>query len=155
MPSFELEVSLPVDANALSEALLTMNGVNFELGPWLRMSAPAEWGTKPIYEWPTQAPIFTSRIFFLGFIPIDLHRFRFISVGTSGFEESSSALLNRVWAHQRSIQPYAEGSKVIDQVSYEPKSKLLGRILKPIYRATFAHRHKRLKSKYLNSNTTD
>ena len=95
MQKFEMEVFLPVKPELLKKELFNMNGVNYELAPILKMSAPEQWASKTITEWPVNNEIFTSTISLFGVIPIDRHRFKLLSINSAGFVESSSSLLNR------------------------------------------------------------
>lgn len=151
MPVFEMEVTLPVNPDQLAADLLVMSGVNYELSPILRMSAPVEWAGKLISEWPVNTDLFSSRILLFGVVPIDLHRFKFLSVDGMGFKESSQTLINSLWSHERRISSNGSGAKVRDVVYYKSKSGFLGCLFKPVYRSVFAHRHKRLKLKYAKS----
>lgn len=130
-------------------ATLTMDGVNAELGPWLRMTAPAGWAEKPIGEWPTAQPLFASWILLLGVVPVDRHFFQLRSVQPgSGFVEESSSLVNRSWVHQRSVTQVQGGCRMVDSVHYRSRLPLLGHLLKPVYRLVFWWRHRRLRSRF-------
>ena len=50
---FSHSSELPIPAE---DVLATLNfaGVNFELGPWVQMSAPASWASQGITAWPTK-----------------------------------------------------------------------------------------------------
>lgn len=148
MPSFEIETKLNVKPDTLSKDVLTMSGVNYELMPLVRMTAPLEWADKPLYDWPVESPVFTSTLMLFGFFPIDRHEFRFLVTGSKGFRECSSSLSNREWRHDRSIGSDGSSCIVRDTVMFEPKLKILGAIMLPIYKYIFWHRHKRLKAKY-------
>lgn len=148
MPKFGMEVSLPVSPDQLSSDLLFMSGVNYELAPILKMSAPEKWAAKPISEWPVNQGIFASKILLFGFIPIDLHRFSFLSVNLMGFKESSTSLLNSLWSHERTISANGSGATVTDVVYYKSKLGLIGYLFKPLYQSIFTYRHKRLRQKY-------
>ena len=152
MPQFEMETSLALSPDQLASELLLMSGVNDELAPFLKMSAPQPWALTPISEWPMNKELFTSRVLLLGLLPIDLHRFKFVSLDRSGFKESSRTLLNAQWCHQRIISAKGSGSSVRDIVYYEGKLAIVGRLLKPLYHAIFVHRHKRLAAKYAGIN---
>ncbi|KZY35348.1 hypothetical protein A3752_19745 [Oleiphilus sp. HI0081] len=151
MPKFEMEISLPVCPENLSADLLVMSGVNYELSPILKMSAPQQWPAKPISEWPVNDDIFSSIILLFGFIPVDLHRFKFRSVNSMGFIESSKTMLNNVWSHEQTISADGSGAKIRDVVYFKSKLGFLGYLFKPVFQSIFAHRHKRLKSKYAKS----
>ena len=150
MPKFEIETPLAVSPEQLSADLLNMAGVNNELYPLLKMTAPRQWIEKPIFQWPVNSTLFSSAILLFGFIPMDVHRFKFTSVNTMGFKESSSTLINSLWLHERSILSNGDGdgATIKDVVYYKSKLAVLGRLFKPVYKWIFIHRHKRLKLKY-------
>lgn len=149
MPRIEMETSLPVSPAVLASELLTMEGVNDELSPILKMTAPQPWASKPISEWPVNSEIFSSRILLFGVMPIDLHRFKFESVHGMGFKESSKSLFNRHWSHERTIRESGSGATVKDVLHYTSQLGFLGYLFMPLYQAIFSHRHKRLKRKYV------
>lgn len=148
MPKFEIESILPLEAQTLATDLLCMTGVNYELAPSVKMSAPHPWNSKPIWEWPVGKELFSSTVLFFGLIPIDVHHFKFQSVGKAGFQESSSSLFNKVWGHERTLLACGPDTRVRDVVIFESRLGTLGYWLTPVYRWIFAHRHKRLKAKY-------
>lgn len=135
------------DANIAAE-LLSIAGVNYELMPLVRMTAPAQWRQTPIAHWPETAHVFNSVLLLFGFIPIDLHRFGLLATGPRGFRESSNSLIMRSWRHDRTIEARETGVRVIDRVEFEPRLRLLGVLLTPVYRQVFRHRHRRLRRKY-------
>lgn len=149
---FELEIFLPLSAELLAADILSIRGVNFELFPFVRMTAPTDWKEKPISMWPVDTALFASFVLLFGFIPLDWHRFRFCSVGAEGFKESSSSFINRQWQHERMILSCDAGVTVKDSVAFESKIELLGAVLLPVYKAIFAYRHKRLASRYGSAN---
>ena len=140
------ELEVPVDAFLQT---LTMLGVNAELYPWLRMTAPPDWLNRPIQQWPEQQHLFASWILWLGIVPVDRHQFYFTSIDPQrGFAERSSSLVNSCWRHTRQITETQSGSNVFDEVAYQSRLPLLGYLLKPIYRRVFATRHRHIRSKY-------
>lgn len=148
MPSFEIETQLAVSPNELAHDSLSMSGVNFELGPLLKMSAPDIWQSKPITEWPTNQNLFGSNVLLLGLIPIDRHYFKFRTISSFGFNESSKSVMNKLWSHERIIKSAGSGSVVKDIIIYESKLGISGNLFMPIYKAIFKHRHNRLRAKY-------
>lgn len=149
MPRIEITTSLPVSPRLLASDLLTMQGVNFELSPILKMTCPQNWAAKPISQWPENCELFTSKILMCGFFPVDLHRFKFQSVHCMGFKESSRSLFNSHWSHERTILKTNSGAEVKDVILYENKLGILGYLFMPLYKSVFSHRHKRLKHKYV------
>ena len=148
MPGFSIESELPVDVGRLSRELFSMAGVNRELSPLVRMSAPADWRERPLGEWPRGVFLFRSVIALFGLVPIDLHHFRLMEGDGSGFEERSRSILNREWHHRRMLSPCAPGARVRDVVEYRSRLGPLGWLLWPVYRGVFAWRHRRLRSRY-------
>ena len=66
----------------------------------------------------------------------------------AGFLERSSMLSNRLWEHERTIEPVAGGCTVTDRIAFEPRLPIPGRLLLPLYRTVFRHRHRRLRSRF-------
>ena len=125
-----------------------MDGVNYELGPVLHMSAPAEWANLHFADWAENRELFTSKITLFGFIPFDSHQFRFKATHVTGFHENSRNIMNSLWEHRRELCGDDSTTTVTDRVSYESKIGVLGYLMYPIYRAVFRYRHRRLKTKY-------
>ena len=148
MPKFEVESDLSVEPAKLYRELLNISGVNRELAPYIKMSAPKQWSVKPICEWPVGEFLFYSRVTLFGLIPIDSHGFKFSTVSESGFSETSKTFMHKEWNHTRSIVKADEGSKVRDHIEYKSKLGFFGYILMPVFKAIFKHRHNKLKAKY-------
>jgi hypothetical protein len=130
-------------------ATLTLNGVNAELSPLVRMMAPAAFAQRPLQEWPERQHLFTSWILLLGVLPVDRHAFYLHSVMPGkGFVETSSSTINALWKHERTILPIEAGCRVTDAVEYRCRLPLLGYLLKPVYTLVFWHRHRYLRSRY-------
>lgn len=126
----------------------TLDGVNAELWP-IRMSAPAEWRTRPIHEFPCGRPLFDSWILLFGLLPNDIHHFQFESVGPGmQFQEHSSSMMNRQWRHRRVVEADGEGCIVTDTLEIVPRIALFGRLMAPVYRLVFWNRHRKLRRWY-------
>lgn len=145
---FSRSSNLPVAAEVVL-ATLTLSGVNAELRPLVRMTAPADYARRPLREWPERQPLFNSWILLLGVLPVDRHAFYLQSVTPGkGFVETSTSVLNAAWNHQRTIVPVAGGCRVTDTVEYRSRIALLGYLLKPVYQLVFWNRHRNLGSRY-------
>lgn len=126
---------------------LTLRGLNAELWPWVRMTAPEEFTQLPLEQWPAQTALFKSWILLLGILPMDRHAFYLESVTSgSGFAERSSSVVNAQWNHTRVILPIAGGCRVTDTLRYQSRLALLGYLLRPAYQLVFWWRHRRLRS---------
>jgi hypothetical protein len=131
------------------DGLLTMKGVNRELSPLIRMTAPPEWSGKAIYEWPSGKVLFSSWILLFGILPIDRHTFFFQSIDRQrGFAEASSSFTNKRWHHQRDINRNGASCRVTDIVEFQCRLPVLAYVLAPVYRFIFKHRHQVLRSYY-------
>src|SRR5215510_7519286 len=102
--SFASELYAP--APVVWAAVGTMKGVNAELGPWLRMTAPPEAEDLRIEDAPLRVPMFSSWVLLAGVVPIDRHHFMLAAVepGRAFWEESTSWSQKR-WEHRRRIAP--------------------------------------------------
>ena len=146
--SFTRSSDLPIDAGVFLSRF-TIDEVNAELTPLVRMSAPAEWIGRPIVEWPEKQRLFTSWILLFGVLPIDRHAFCLRSVEPAeGFFEDSSSTMNRYWRHRRRVTPIEGGCRVTDRVEYESRLPLWGFLLKPVYELVFRQRHRKLRAAY-------
>ncbi len=143
---FEVSSNLKISPEDV-DGLLTMKGVNRELSPLIRMTAPSEWSRKPIFEWPTGKVLFSSWILLFSILPIDRHTFFFQSIDRQrGFAESSSSLTNKLWQHRRDINRNGALCRVTDTVEFQCRLPVLAYVLAPVYRFIFKHRHRVLRS---------
>ncbi|MEQ8714323.1 MAG: hypothetical protein RIC80_14990 [Cyclobacteriaceae bacterium] len=143
---FEVSSSLKIGPDDV-DGLLTMKGVNKELSPLICMTAPSEWSSKPIFEWPTGKVLFASWILLFGILPIDRHTFFFQSIDRQrGFAESSSSFTNKLWQHRRDINRNGASCRVTDTVEFQCRLSVLAYALAPVYRIIFKHRHRVLRS---------
>jgi hypothetical protein len=131
------------------QGLLTMNGINRELAPYIRMTVAKEWTEKNISDWPEGSVLFSSWILLFGMLPVDRHKF-FLrrNNGLNGFIEESSSLVNKRWRHERYIAVEASTCTISDVVEFPPRLSLLAYILTPVYRFVFRHRHRVLRTTY-------
>ncbi len=126
-----------------------MHGVNAELYPLVRMTAPEAWSTRSILDWPVGQRLFRSWILFLGLLPVDRHDFRLKAIRPGqGFSEHSTSLVNALWRHERTVVARASGCQVTDVVSYQSRLPLVGLAFEPVYRLVFWWRHRKLRTKF-------
>ncbi len=127
----------------------SMATVNFELGPWIRMSCPQQWRGLQLKDWNGHAPLFKSWVLLLGLLPIDRHCFGTLALGPNMcFVESSSSWLMRTWRHERIVTDAGAGCEVVDHISFEPRFTWLSAWVKSIYALVFRHRHARLRARF-------
>ncbi len=126
-----------------------MSGVNAELAPWLRMTAPRAALDVRIEDAPLGRPLFASWVLLFGVVPIDRHRFLLASVDPGrGFVEDSTSWSQRRWEHRRLVEAHADGCILTDRLTFRPRVSFLGPILQRVIGAIFRHRHRRLRQRF-------
>jgi ligand-binding SRPBCC domain-containing protein len=148
MPSFELQSELAIGA-AEFWSNASLESVNWELAPLVKMTAPREWQVRRISEWEVGRELFRSWILLFGVLPVDRHAFRLRAIGPAfEFREASSSWINRRWNHDREVRASDAGCTVIDRVMFETRVALLAPLAGAIYLMIFRHRHSRLNQKW-------
>jgi ligand-binding SRPBCC domain-containing protein len=114
--------------------------------PLMRMTAPANVDAlRPEDIVPGQR-LFRSWVLLFGVIPFDYDDITIERIEPGrGFHERSKMLSQRVWEHERWLEPEGEGCLVTDRLHFEPRLGLPGTWLQPLIRAIFRHRHRRLR----------
>ena len=147
--SFELELcsELQAPADRVWAQVSTLEGVNRELGPWVRMSVPAALRGKHLGDAPVGDVAFTSTLLALGIIPFDRHRLRLAEAGAGHFLERSSSLLQRVWEHERWVEATRAGCRVRDRLWVDPRGAP-DALVRAMVGALFRWRHRRLRQMF-------
>jgi len=128
----------------------TMDGVNAELGPWIRMTHPSHLRSL------TDAPVVEGQVLFPswllagGVLPIDRHALGLERVDPGvGFAEASTSWLQRRWRHQRRLTPLPGGGCLVaDRLEVEPRVPIATPLVARIVTALFEHRHRRLRARF-------
>ena len=126
-----------------------MEGVNYELAPWVRMSVPRAARGLTLADAPRREPAFSSWLLLLGLLPFDRHALVITEVdpGRRFLEESTSGL-QRSWRHERTIAPAARGCVVHDRVTLAPRLALFGPAARVLVEGLFRHRHRKLEARF-------
>jgi ligand-binding SRPBCC domain-containing protein len=131
------------------ETVSTMDGVNAELGPFIRMSHPRD---LPLLSTTTPTAgvvLFRSWVLLFGVLPFDRHALALDAVTDgAGFVEESTSWLQRRWRHVRTLSDTELGCLVSDQLTIEPRVAVTGPIVRVLVRAVFTHRHTRLRARF-------
>jgi ligand-binding SRPBCC domain-containing protein len=144
-----IEVSSRLDAapEEVWSWVVTADGVNDELRPWLRMTVPG--GDFDLNSVETGKPIGRSWVLLFGLIPIDFDEITLVEIDRGrGFVERSRMLSQRDWEHVRTVRPLDGGSLVTDAIAWEPRLPIPAKALRPLFRAIFGHRHRRLRRRF-------
>lgn len=145
--SFESRLQAPTAD--VWRAVSTMDGVNHELMPMMRMTHPPDAGSLDDGRAIPGVVLFKSWLLLFGVLPIDRHSLVLDRLlAGEGFDEHSHSWLQRVWIHQRRVRPDGEGCRVTDQLAFEPRIRIAGAMVAPIVKALFEHRHRRLRLRF-------
>lgn len=143
----EQESVLAAPPDAVWARVSTFEGINDELRPLMRMTAPARVRALDPAEVVLGERIFRSWILLFGLIPIDYDDLSLIALEPGrGFHERSTMLSMRAWEHERWLEADGDGRcRLSDRLSFEPRVGFAGPLLEHFIQMTFRHRHRRLK----------
>jgi ligand-binding SRPBCC domain-containing protein len=141
---------LQAPPQAVWERIITPAGVNDELRPLLRMTVPRGAEDFGIEEVQTGQRIGRSWVLLFGLIPFDYDDLCLERVDPGrGFLERSTMLTQRLWEHERTIEPLGDGGGALtDRIAWEPRLPLPGALLRPLIALVFRHRHRRLRRRF-------
>jgi ligand-binding SRPBCC domain-containing protein len=150
MRTVEQESIVAAPPDVVWARVSTFQGVNDELLPLMRMTAPAHVRALDPSQVVMGERIFRSWVLLFGVIPIDYDDLTLIALEPgSGFHEQSRMLSMRVWEHKRTLEPTGDAAtRVSDRLSFEPRLPGSGPLLERFIRATFRHRHRRLRRRF-------
>ncbi len=149
--SFEITTRLAAPADQVWEAALSEEGINQELGPWLRMRMPKglESGLT-IDDIPLGEKLGRSWILLAGFLPVDYDDLCLAERGPGmRFLERSQLGSARHWQHEREVVAVGDSvCEITDRLELELRAPLraigVTGIAERIVRTLFTHRHGRL-----------
>jgi len=141
---------LAAPAEAVWARVITPAGINDEMRPLMRMTVPRGLEDFGIENVRPGERIGRSWVFAFGLIPFDYDDLVLERVEPGrGFLERSSMLTQRLWEHERTIEPDgAGGCTLVDRVAWEPRLPLPGDWVRPLVAAIFRHRHARLRRRF-------
>jgi hypothetical protein len=141
---------LAAPAPVVWERVITPAGVNDEMRPLMRMTVPRGLGDFGIESVEPGVPIGRSWVLLFGLVPFDYDDLCLVRIEPGrGFLERSRMLSQRLWEHERTIEPDGQGACLVtDRVAWEPRLPLPGALLAPVIGALFRHRHSRLRRRF-------
>jgi ligand-binding SRPBCC domain-containing protein len=128
--------------------VVTPEGINDELRPWMTMSIPSGAESLTVDNVPIGVPIGRCWIRLFGVLPFDYDHLTIAELHPGqAFHEESTMLSMRLWRHERSVTSEGDDKTVVrDRLTFELRAPL--RLLTPMIsagvRALFGHRHRRL-----------
>ncbi len=143
---FEFSSDLRADPAEVWRHAVSPKGVNREFRPFLRMTFPLDVQDLTAGSQPGVRR-FRSWMLFAGILPVEYDDVVFDEVEPGHrFLERSTLLSQRLWEHERIVEPTANGCRIIDRLHYEPRWSWLGGLHGPLFRATFWWRHRNLRA---------
>ncbi len=147
--------TLGAPAESVWSLASTPAGVNEELGPWLRMTFPARVGRLTTEEVVLGELVCRCWMLAGGVVPIDRHALVLASIRSDhgpegfGFVEESTSWVQLRWRHERSVlDGDGETCEVSDVVTFSPRLGFVAPVVARLVAAVFAHRHRRLASRW-------
>jgi ligand-binding SRPBCC domain-containing protein len=128
--------------------VVTPEGINDELRPWMTMSMPRGAESLTVDNVPIGTPIGRCWLRLFGVLPCDYDLLKIAELQPGrGFREESTMGSMRRWRHERCVTPDGDGKTVVhDRITFQLRAVL--RPLTPVVaaglRALFGHRHRRL-----------
>jgi ligand-binding SRPBCC domain-containing protein len=128
--------------------VVTPEGINDEVRPWMTMSMPRGAESLTVDNVPVGVPIGRCWLRLFGVRPFDYDLLTIAELDPSrGFDEQSTMMSMRTWRHQRTVTPDGDAKAVVrDRITFQLRAPL--RPATPIVaaglRAFFGHRHRRL-----------
>lgn len=151
MERVEIATRLGVPAAEMWERATRLEGVNYELGPLLRMTAPRALRDATIGDLEPGVPAGRSWLLLGGFLPVDYDDLCLAEIEPPRrFLERSTMASMLIWEHERTIEPLGPAACLVtDRLGFAlrrlpgavPGS---GALARRIVGAVFRHRHRRL-----------
>jgi ligand-binding SRPBCC domain-containing protein len=138
---------LEADSAAVWDRVTTPEGVNDEMRPIMRMTVPPGFEQLDPDSIELGERIGRSWVLLFGLVPFDYDDLTLVEMEPGrSFLERSRMLSQRVWEHERTMEPVEGGGCLVtDRVRWEPRLGLPGRPLRPVIGFFFRHRHRRLR----------
>jgi ligand-binding SRPBCC domain-containing protein len=144
--SVQQESLLSATPDAVWDRVSTFEGINDELRPLMRMTAPARVRALEPDDVVLGERLFRSWVLLFGVVPIDYDDLTLVALEPGrGFHERSRMMSMRVWEHERRLTAENGGCRVVDRLTFQPRMPGMGPLLVRFIRLTFRHRHRRLR----------
>jgi ligand-binding SRPBCC domain-containing protein len=126
------------------EVVTSVEGVNHELWPIVRMTVPREGAELRVGD------LGRSWILLGGLIPVDYDDLHLASIDPGrGFSERSVLGSAPEWHHDRELLPLPEGGcRVVDRIAFVPRVRAAGGLQELVLHAMFRWRHRRLRRRF-------
>jgi ligand-binding SRPBCC domain-containing protein len=131
------------------DRIVTPEGINDELRPFLRMTVPRGIERLDPASVELGKPIGRSWILLFGVLPIDRDDVPLVELEEGRrFLERSPMLSMKLWEHERTVEPNGSGCEITDRIRFQARLGLPAALPRPLFRAFFRHRHRRLRRRF-------
>jgi hypothetical protein len=146
MTVVERTTEVPAPAADVWARVTSLEGVNHELRPWMRMTVPRAARGLTLDTVELNRPVGRICVLALGVIPFDYDEVTLVERGPGlRFLERSPMGSMRFWQHERFVEPRGEHACAItDRLTFEPRIPGTTRLVHGLVERIFRHRHGRL-----------
>lgn len=126
----------------------TQQGINREMGPYLKMTMPRRFRGRSIADVTAGTRIGKSVLLLFGVLPFGIDDITIARIEPGRmFREESAMTGMRVWIHHRTLEPSGDRTVLTDEITLAPRFPVpgLGTVMARVLSAFFAHRHRRLR----------
>ena len=145
MHSFDIATEVAAPPNVVWQHAISIDGVNGELMPLVRMTVPRDLVGATLDDLPLGHRAGRSWILLFGLIPVDFDDLTIAERGPGHhFFEQSRMLTQSRWWHERTVEAVPGGSRIVDRLRWEGRGRSLGALFGLAVPVLFRHRHRRL-----------
>lgn len=129
------------------ERVVSAEGINDEMRPWLTMTMPRGFRHLDVTTVPVGVSLGRAWLRLFGVLPFDYDELTVAELDPGRrFREVSSMGSLRRWEHERTLTERGRSTVVTDRVTFEPRIafRWARPLLIRVIAAFFAHRHRRL-----------
>lgn len=145
-----IELTFQSDLSASTEKVwawaTSVDGILSEMRPIARMTVPR--GVENLIDADIELgrPLVRSWVLLFGILPIDRSDLTLIEMDVGHrFLEESPMLSMRLWRHERTIEPRPEGSRIRDDLTFEPR--FAAPVVRWFVQTLFRNRHRVLRAR--------
>ena len=122
----ERQSTIDAPAARVWERIVTPEGINDELRPWMTMSMPRGRRDLTVDTIPVGEPVGRCWMRLFGVLPFDYDHLTIVELWPGrGFHEESTMLSMRLWRHERTLDSRGDAKTVVrDRVTFELRGPL-------------------------------
>jgi ligand-binding SRPBCC domain-containing protein len=147
--SFDIASELAAPPEVVWQRLTSIDGVNGELMPLMRMTVPRHLRGATLDQLPLGQRAGRSWVLLFGVFPVDYDDLTIVERGPGHrFFEQSTMGTQRRWNHERIVEPAPGGCRVVDRLSWSGRTGLFDAMYRNVVPMLFGHRHRRLRKRF-------